>query len=118
MNTKRIEMIKYGVTGDRHAPSDLAECIAEFTRVLEAIPSEFRYSAAICFEPYWAHGESYSQVQIDYERPMTPAELMADAKEMRQHWLDQISEAKKRVAICERELAAVNAVTQTNLVAA
>lgn len=104
MRNKRVGMITYGVTGDRHAPSNLAECITEFQRVLAAIPEEYRATAEICFEPHWEHGESYSQVQIDYERPMTMEELTEFNKSERDHWIERLSNAEERVAMCKREI--------------
>lgn len=111
MNTKRVEMVVYGVDGDKHAPSNLKECIAEFTRALSAIPEEYRDSAEISFEPLWSHGETFSQVQIDYERPMTPDELSEFNKSERDHWIEQLNNAEERVAMCKREIYDLSAPT-------
>jgi hypothetical protein len=104
VNEKQIEMITYGVAGDVPTPRGLSECIAEFSRVLAAVPSEYRDSTEIDFEPHWEYGESYSQVRIYYERPMTLDELAADTEEMRAHWMEQLREARSRIDYCNAEL--------------
>lgn len=106
MNTTETVMT-WSVNAERQAPRLLSEVLDILSDVEGDIPIEFRASAEIDFEPLFEHGESYTQVRVSYERPMTAAELEQHAADEAEHWSRQLLEAESRADHCRARLAEI-----------
>lgn len=102
MNTTETVLL-WNVRGEQ-PPHDLAAVIAALSAAMDSVPAEYRQSAHIDFDPYWEHGEHYSQVCVTYSRPMTEAEADQYAAEESAHWVDQLRQAEERATYCRAQI--------------
>jgi hypothetical protein len=67
-------------------PEKLTELRDWITSVLSEIPAEFHDSARMEIGTYGSYGDTYSQIEVYYERPETEAEQRdREAEELRYH---------------------------------
>lgn len=104
MNTITETVLHWGVNAERQAPWDLTEVMDCFALARATIPSEYRHTARIDFDPHYDHESTYAQVRVTYDRPTTEEERLEAEKEELDHWCSQMDEAENRVAYCREQL--------------
>lgn len=94
---------------DGHAPYRLAEFLLAADDAFKLVPDDYKDSAMIDFDPEHSHGETYEQVRITYEQPMTPEEIAEDKAENRDRLEHNIATYGTEVDRWKAELAALDA---------
>jgi hypothetical protein len=104
MNTVTEKVKVWGVHDEFPEPN-LGKFLDELDHVYYSIPAELRASAIIDFDPYYdCAGDAYAQVRITYDRPATPEDIALWTADARKNWMDQLEEARERVAYCTAQL--------------